>query len=191
MFGALFGKKKAENAAFVKMLEDGARRADEILARVAAAESAVKTAIENAAGEILARAAAIESRQKEAVMQLEELDGLINDGFGLNDAAGESAGALLALADIVYDFYCYSKKTGGADQARMMWQAALLALKKDGLEALDPQEGDAFSYVLHVAHGALAKPGVPGGCVAETLNVGYVKGDRILRRAAVLVSGPA
>ena len=127
-------------------------------------------------------AASIDNRQKEMVIQLEELDAFINE-----DSDGHFE-PLMALSDIIYDLFCYSKKDANiAAQAQMMWQGATAALKKAGIEVLAPT-GETFSYCLHVAHGTTSEPDIGHDCISETLKCGYVFGDRILRRAIVMVN---
>ena len=125
---------------------------------------------------------AIDNRQKEMIIQLEELDASINVN---SDGHLEQ---LMALSDIIYDFFCYSRKDATiATQARMMWQGTISALKKAGMEVLEPT-GDTFNYILHIAHGTTSEPDIPHECISETLKCGYVFGDRILRRATVIVN---
>ena len=127
-------------------------------------------------------AIAIDNRQKEMVIQLEELDASVNEG------SGGHFEPLMTLSDIIYDFFCYSKKDAAiAEQARMMWHGTTQSLKKAGLEVLEPT-GETFNHCLHVAHGIISDPGTPHETVSETLKCGYVFGDRILRRATVVVN---
>ena len=124
----------------------------------------------------------IDNRQKEIVIQMEELDASINVN---SDGHLEQ---LMALSDIIYDLFCYSKKDEAiAEQAKMMWQGSALALNKAGLEVLEPT-GETFNYLFHIAHGTTSWPEFPHEHVSETLKCGYVFGDRILRRATVIVN---
>ena len=127
-------------------------------------------------------ATTLDHRQKEMIIQLEELDAFISEG---SEGHFEP---LMALSDIIFDFYCYSKKDANiAAQARMMWQGAAAALKKAGIEVLAPT-GENFSYCLHIAHGTTSEPDIGHECISETLKCGYVFGDKILRRATVMVN---
>ena len=124
----------------------------------------------------------IDKRQREMVIQLDELDASISV-----DPRGQ-AEPLIMVADIVFDFFVYSKKDPVIwPQALMMWQGTMDALKKAGMEVLVPM-GEPFNYNLHEAIGTTCEPGIPHGCVTDTLKCGYVQADRILRRAMVMVN---
>ena len=154
----------------------------EILRKKLQAEAAHrKTVLERFEG-LEKIANAIDNRQKEMVIQLDELDATINEDSWMHFES------LMSLADIIYDFFCYSKKDEAIDaQARMMWQSTTSALKKVGIEVLLPT-GETFNYLLHMAHSTTSEPGIPNEIVSETLKCGYVFGDRILRRATVIVN---
>ena len=167
-FFNFFAKKnKPKCYAVLKKLQHETEYKEKILVRLEALEK-----ISNAT----------HNRQKEMVIQLEDLDASIN-----GDTQGNIE-PLMSVADIVYDFYCYSKRDESLSlQARMMWQSTTAALKKAGIEVLEPT-GETFSYVLHVAHATVSEPGIPHECITETLKCGYVFGDKILRRATVIVN---
>ena len=127
-------------------------------------------------------ALAINNRQKEMIIQLEELDASINGG---SEGHFEQ---LIALSDIIYDFVIYSMKDESiAEQAKMMWLGSTAALKKAGIEVLEPT-GETFNYLLHIIHGTTSRLCSPDECIYETLKCGYVYGDNILRRATVIVN---
>ena len=127
-------------------------------------------------------AMAIDNRQKEMILQLEELDASINGDSKVHFEQ------LMTLSDIIYDFFCYSKKDEAiAAQAKMMWQGTTAALKKAGIEVVEPT-GKTFSFSLHIAHDTTSRPDIPHEWISETLKCGYVFGERILRRATVVVN---
>ena len=163
-----FAKKHKPGCAFAKKkLRDEAEHRRQILERFKNLEKVI---------------AAMDKRQKEMVIQLEELDSLMNE-----DTAKVSK-SFLTLSDIIYDFYCYSKKDEHvSDQAHMMWQNAVSTLKKSDIEVVQPT-GDVFNYHLHIAHSVTNDPEIPNEHVSETLKCGYVSNDTILRRATVMVN---
>ena len=55
-----------------------------------------------------------------------------------------------------------------------------------GIERI-PAEGEVFDPRLHEAVGLVPHPSLPAGTVAEVLQTGYKRGDRLLRAARVMV----
>ena len=116
------------------------------------------------------------------VIQMDELDASIN-----SDSRAH-AEQLMALSDIIYDFLCYTKQDAmNAAQANMMWQGSKASLKKADIEVLEPT-GEAFNTLLHIAYDTTQKPDIPHERISETLKCGYFSGNRILRRATVIVN---
>ena len=124
----------------------------------------------------------VDNRQKEMIIQLDEIDTCINESPEVLFAS------LMAVADIVYDFYCFSKHNQAiGPQAEMMWQGAVTALKKADITVLVPN-GEIINYNLHIAHGTTNDPYIPHECIKDTLKCGYINEDKILRRATVMVN---
>jgi len=70
---------------------------------------------------------------------------------------------------------------------KMTERALAAALERHGVKRVDPK-GEKFDPNLHQAVAQAPAPGVPAGCVAETAQVGFMIGDRVLRAAMVIVS---
>ena len=167
IFGFFAKKNNPECEVLQKKLQDAAEHSSKVLEHLNCLEKIAIT---------------IDNRQKEMVIQLDELDAVVNED------PQKQFEPLMALSDIIYDFFCYSKKDEAIiDQARMMWQGTTSALKKVGMEVVDPT-GETFNYILHIAHSTTSEPDIPHECISETLKCGYVYGDKILRRATVIVN---
>lgn len=77
--------------------------------------------------------------------------------------------------------------SGFAAGVRMTERALVAALERHGVKKIDPK-GEKFDPNLHQAVAQAPAPGVPAGHVAETAQIGFVIGDRVLRAAMVIVS---
>ena len=61
-------------------------------------------------------------------------------------------------------------------------------LGREGLTAIDPQDGDPFDIHLHQAVGKLDDPSVPDETVRQAYQKGYRMGEKLLRPAMVVVT---
>jgi len=61
-------------------------------------------------------------------------------------------------------------------------------LAQFGVEVIDPRENEPFDPMKHQAVMRAEKPGVKPGRVAQTFQIGYAMGDRVIRPAQVSVS---
>jgi len=61
-------------------------------------------------------------------------------------------------------------------------------LEQHGVTVVRPVVGDAFDPSRHQALMRMAAPGVAPGCVCQILQVGYMRGDHLLRPAGVAVA---
>ncbi|MEZ5914431.1 MAG: nucleotide exchange factor GrpE [Parvularculaceae bacterium] len=77
--------------------------------------------------------------------------------------------------------------SGFVTGVRMTERALAAAMERHGVRRVDPK-GEKFDPNLHQAVAQAPAPGVPAGCVAETAQVGFMIGDRVLRAAMVIVS---
>ncbi|MCL2285907.1 MAG: nucleotide exchange factor GrpE [Firmicutes bacterium] len=124
----------------------------------------------------------VENKQKEMVLQLEEIDEAINGGTEALLAP------IVAMADIVYDFYYFSQKDAAlSPQAQMMWGSVKENLSDAGVVLLEPIN-EYFNYNLHIAHSTVSYSNLPHECIIGTLKCGYVYENKILRRATVVVN---
>ena len=125
----------------------------------------------------------IENRQKETSLQLEDLDSLLQEESreGLPEA-------LMALIEIIYDFYQFADSDSPLyEQARMMFNKAVKSAKVVNLEVI-ADEGTVFDFRLHTAQGTESVPDLPDGCIIRTLQCGFMYRDKILRRAVVIIN---
>jgi molecular chaperone GrpE (heat shock protein) len=128
----------------------------------------------------------IETKQKETGLQLEEIDGF------LQNSGNETSllDALISLADIIYDFYYFA----GTDplsplfeQARMMWNTTKNAAQSAGLVIID-SGNEPFDFRLHSVESTEHDDCLPEGYVTKTLKCGYIYKDEITRRALVIIN---
>jgi molecular chaperone GrpE (heat shock protein) len=128
----------------------------------------------------------IETKQKETSLQLEEIDSVLQSG-GNEESLIE---ALIALADTIGDFYFFAAcepDTPLFDQAEMMWDSAKNAAESAGLVIIDATN-EPFDFHLHSAESTEEDNSLPNGYVIKTIKCGYMCGDAVLRRAAVIVN---
>jgi molecular chaperone GrpE len=71
--------------------------------------------------------------------------------------------------------------------AELTEREMLRALEKHGVKKIDPK-GERFDPNFHQAMFEIPDPSVPGGTVAQVVQVGYSIGDRVLRPAMVGVA---
>ncbi|MCB2096738.1 MAG: nucleotide exchange factor GrpE [Parvularculaceae bacterium] len=77
--------------------------------------------------------------------------------------------------------------SGFVTGVKMTERALAAALERHGVKKVDPK-GEKFDPNLHQAVAQAPAPGVPAGHVAQTAQVGFMIGDRVLRAAMVIVS---
>ena len=126
----------------------------------------------------------IETRQKEASLQLEEISEFLQDGVD------EAAEAAMALFGVVFDFSEFCNRSGDAaliEQAIMMRNHGVRVLEKAGFGVIEPYRVP-FDFNLHTIEDKEDVDGLPDGLVIRTLKPGFVRGGKILRRAAVVVN---
>ena len=152
-------------------------------------------------GEINERLRRIEIMHKETSLQIEEIDSnLQGDG---DEAIFVSA--LIALADIVEDFYYFAAEDKGSsnqgslnqglsnqgsalfEQALMMWNSAKNRLEAAGLTIIDTTD-EPFDFNIHSIKGTAWDDNLPAGYVIKTIKCGYIFKDEIIRQAAVIVN---
>lgn len=128
----------------------------------------------------------IETKQKETSIQLEEIDGLLQDNG--NETA--LVDALISLADTIGDFYLFAAEDQDSplfEQAQMMWNNAKNDVEAVGLELIEPSD-EPFDFRLHSAEGAEQDIDMPNGYVIKPLKFGYIYQDKVIRRAAVIIN---
>ena len=136
--------------------------------------------------EIKDRIRRIETKQKETSIQLEEIDGFLQNG-------GNETGfidAIITITDIIYDFYffsCREEESLLCEQARMMWNAAVNAAESAGLRIINAGS-EPFDFRVHSTESTEQDCSLPNGYVTKTLKCGYIYNDEIIRRAVVIVN---
>ena len=136
--------------------------------------------------EINERLRKIETRQKETSLQIEEIDNLLH-GDGDETVF---VSALIALADIVEDFYCFAAEDKSSplfEQAEMMWNTVKNKVETAGLTLIETS-GEPFDFNYHSIQGTASDDTLPTGYVIKTLKCGYTFNNEIIRQAAVIVN---
>jgi len=136
--------------------------------------------------EINERLRRIESKQKEASLQIEEIDSFLQgDGDETVFVSG-----LIALADIIEDFYYFAAKDEGSplfEQALMMWNLARNKIETAGLTIIDAA-GEPFDFSIHSIEGTEWDDSLPADYVVQTIKCGYIFKDEVLRRATIIIN---
>lgn len=126
----------------------------------------------------------IENRQKETMLQIDDIDNFLqedNNQDGLPEA-------LMALIEIIYDFYLYAGQDSALyEQAQMMLNKAKKSAESVGLEVVGGK-GEVFDFRLCTVQGTDDAPDLPDGCITQVLQCGFIFKDEILRRAVVVVN---
>jgi molecular chaperone GrpE (heat shock protein) len=146
--------------------------------------------------EINERLRRIETRQKETNLQIEEIDNYLQS----EDDENVFIAALIALADIIEDFYHFaagdkdsanqgSCNQGSAlfEQAQIMWNAAKNKAVEAGLTIIDAED-EPFNFNIHSIKGTAWDDSLPAGYVIKILKCGYIFKDEIVRHAMVIVN---
>ena len=140
--------------------------------------------------------AELDRKQDDTSLQIEEIYDLVKEQRALIEAAARElqekdrlVAALIGIADLVEYFRAYAERSGDEAlkaQARGMWQNTAGILASCGVfcfgkagEPLDPQ--------IHTVK-ASAGSSFPREYVTEVLQSGYTAQNRLLRKAAVVVS---
>jgi molecular chaperone GrpE (heat shock protein) len=135
-------------------------------------------------------------KQTDASLQIEEIYDLVKEQHGLMEALeaektakDQLAAAAIGIADLIEYFHAYAAQSGREElkkQADVMWQNAAGMLASCGIlrfgvagEQLDPR--------IHTVK-ASAESSFPREYVTEVLQSGYLYQNRLLRKAAVVVS---
>ena len=150
------------------------------------AEQSIYSGIGERLTEICERLRRIENRQKETSLQLDEIDGFLQDGS--NESV--MVEALTALLDIIGDFYYFAvceEDSPLFEQARMMWDAAKNAAEAVGLEIIDAV-CEPFDFSRHSTEVVEQDYNMPNSYVIKTLKCGYIYKDEIIRKAFVVVN---
>ena len=154
-----------------------------------AAEKAIESMMDYLPGqmtEINDRLHKIESKQKEAIFQLDEISGILNDG-GETDVFIE---AIISLTDNIENFYRYAAKDADSplfEQARMMWEGAMDSVALAGIEIIDDKD-IPFDFRRHIAEESKNSSNFSQGYVIETIKSGYIFNNEVVRRASVIVN---
>ena len=133
-------------------------------------------------GECLRR---IETRQKETSLQLDELDNMLQ-----NSSDTDLVSALVTLIDIIDDFYYFAAADPLSplfEQAQMMKNKAISAAENTGLKIIE-SENEPFDFRFHSAETTSEDSNIPNGSVIKTLKCGYIYGEQVIRRAAVVIN---
>lgn len=168
------------------------------------APEAEDTAETGATAELVERLEAAEARaqdmQQKALRALAELDNYRKRMARerqelLKSAAADVIESLLpALDNLRLGLQAASNHPEAGDVARgfeMVGQQILSALREQGLEELDP-EGEPFDPHRHDSLSTQPSDDVAEGVVLQTVKIGYLLNDKLLRPASVVVSrGPA
>ena len=146
--------------------------------------------------EVNERLRRIENLQKETSFQIEEIDNSLQSG----DDETVFISALIALADIIEDFYCYAagdkessnqglsnQSSALFEQAQMMWNMTRNKVETAGLTIIDPVD-EPFDFNFHSIECTAWNVNLPEEYVIKTLKCGYIFNDEVIRRAAVIVN---
>jgi len=131
----------------------------------------------------------IEIKQKEMSMQMDDITDILQDI--LQDGTDAAADAATHLFGMIFDFCAYCEDGGDdmlIEQAQVMQREAAKIMDRAGFRVIEPRCGLPFDVNLHTADSAENKAGLPDGVIVRVLSPGFVRGDKILRRAAVVVN---
>ena len=171
--------------------EDGVKESyDQLRAEVGQLRE-VMNGLEAQFGELAKLLRKQDSRQKEISIQLDDLSEWMQEGGQEAQAQTQPlVQGLIALADQIENLYLFAQNDQESPlwaQAEMMWRATIKSLSDAGVTVITGQ-GMALDFNLHVTKSALYAEGVPPGYVLQTLASGYIQNDKVVRRAAVIVS---
>jgi hypothetical protein len=127
----------------------------------------------------------VEVRQKEMSLQLDEIIEILQDG------TDETVNAAMSLFGMVFDFCIYCENSGDGtlgSQAGMMRREANKVMTRAGFRVVEPMRGVAVDISLHTINNTESIQDLPDGVIIKTISPGFVKDDKILRRAVVVVN---
>ena len=154
------------------------------------ATCSINAGINERFAEINERLRKIENIQKETNLQLEEMDETLHGSAEPAENEIALVNALIALADIIGDFYYYAAVDMNSplyEQSRMMWDSAINRAKIAGLQIINAFN-EPFDFLLHSAESSGQDDNLPNGYVIKTLKCGFIYREKILRRASVIVN---
>jgi len=129
----------------------------------------------------------LDNHQRETSVQLDEIGELLR---GDSSEADALIGALIDIAGHIENFYLFASEDVASPlfaQAEMMWGAARKSLKEAGLTVING-EGAPLDFRLHAPVRTGSDESLPDGYVLKALESGYIYGDKIIRRASVIVN---
>jgi molecular chaperone GrpE (heat shock protein) len=138
----------------------------------------------------------LDRKQRDASLQIEEIYDLVKEQRVLIEAAERErqekdrlVTAAVEIADLIEYFRAYAERSGDEAlqaQAGAMWQNTVKILANCGVVRFG-EAGEPLDPRAHTVK-ASAESSFPYEYVTEVLQSGYMSQDRILRKAAVVVS---
>jgi molecular chaperone GrpE (heat shock protein) len=140
--------------------------------------------------------AELSKKQDDTSLQIEEIYDLVKEqGFLRETAAAEKlradrlALAAVGLADLLEDFCAYAGQSGSGElghQAKLLWEKAGGILADCGISRFG-EEGQPLNPQIHRVEASAESP-LPREQVVRVLQSGYLYQNRLIRKAAVVVS---
>lgn len=103
------------------------------------------------------------------------------------DGAEEVVTAILPLSDIMDQAIGMITDSNVAMGVKMIKRQLIDILSGLGVSEYDPT-GEVFDPAVHNAVGRKAVDGAESGTIVEVINKGYIKGDKVIRHANVLIA---
>jgi len=137
--------------------------------------------------EIKDRLRKMENKQKEMSLQLDEINGFLQDG---DDSESNLINSIVAATDNIETFYRFAAENENQplfEQADMMWKSAKNAAEAAGLEIID-EDHAPFDFQRHSTESVGCDENIPSGYIIKVLKCGYTYRGMVMRRAAVEVN---